>query len=1277
MNYTSEQQNVIDVRDCNLLVSAAAGSGKTAVLVQRILDRVMYGNVDIDRLLIMTFTRASAAEMKERLLKKLNEAMLEAQKSGDRTMTGRLMRQTGLLRGAHICTIDSFCTNVLRNHFSQVDMDPSFRVADDSELKLIKAEVMTELLEEKYKEASESFLTFVEGYSSKKNDKEIENAILEIFEQSRSKPFPEKWIETCMNSYFAKDKEELFESELIRAYLSEIDGAMEEILSWMKSAYEGTMGGDGPLKYQSVIENEYNTFLDIVSAWKREKNFDRTGKEINAFSFETLPRISKKDSVDPDIQSQVKGARDNYKKSIGKLGAGFFYTTGDQFYEDVRKTAPVAKILSELTLEFASRFAQAKREKGIADFSDLDHFTIDIFSERDEEGRIIFDENANPKPSSIALEYRELFEEIYIDEYQDSNGVQETILKLIARPEAGRNNLFMVGDVKQSIYSFRMADPTLFTEKRESYSLSEYDEKGIKAQNLRIDLHKNFRSRRQVVDTVNYFFKRLMTKAVGNVNYDQDAHLVYGADYIENEQQAQAELLLIKPDKDISKFEMEATVIAQRIKGLMAEHLVQGEDRSLRKLQYRDIAILVRSSKMDDTLVRTFEKYGIPCFAESKAGYFSGYEIRTVLNMLSVINNPRDDIQLCAALKGYFGNLTDEELSQIRIETTAKSFYEAVMEYLECGLHNRIICKLNNFVLLLNKYRELSVYVPVHELIETLIGDSGFDLAVASMPDGLKASMNLELLIKRAADYEKTSYRGLFNFERYVNQMKKYNLDYGQAQQAGNETDAVRIVTMHKSKGLEFPVCFVIGTGRDFNLTDTRDKLVFDKDYGAGFDLIDFEQRVKAPTIIKKAIVSRVKRNIYGEELRILYVALTRAKEKLIITGLVEDSELDKLVKDTLPDLLDSEGPALSPANILNASSYVNWLLKTICMDQEGVRFLEDVVEINKTETEDISGVCLNSTLKTVPLKLQYMGIKDIVMSEVEGAVSRKDNKEIARSILNGEYCKSEGGVDYDSIFSWEYPYAQEVKVPSKVSVTYLKHLFMEEQESIKLFDAADNEGPATDIENDSEVLKASEDTNMEGTENEGLVPDFIKALRGENVEESHTELIGSVRGTAFHRMFELLDYSSDLSVQGIKEQKNRFIAGGFMDKDWGAVLNPKKFADFAETEIGKRMKKAYNNGSLRREQPFCILVPANTVDEKYPESENILIQGIIDALFLEGDEYVIVDYKTDNVKEISELEKRYKLQLDYYAKAISQITGRKVKEKIIYSVKFSKQLKV
>lgn len=1263
MKYTDEQQKVIDVRDCNLLVSAAAGSGKTAVLVQRILDKVMQGT-DIDRMLIMTFTKAAAAEMKERLLRRLNEAMVTAQQNGDLVMSRRLMRQTGLIRGAYISTIDGFCTNVLRNHFGQVDLDPAFRIADDSELKLIKADVMSELLEAEYEEGRPEFLRFVDSYVTKRTDFEIEDAIYKLYDYSQSKPYPVKWIEGCVKNYSAEG--DIFESELIKEYLKQIDDILSGICDMARRALDLSLSEAGPYMYVPVIEDEFNQFMEIHKCWQANRDFDKLRKNLSSIQFASLKAVRDK-SVDPDVKAAAKGLRDIYKPETGKLLEKFLYASKQQIIKDVEAAAPVARELTGLVIKFSNRFEQAKKEKSVVDFSDLEHLTIRAMTAYDDKGEPILDEKGQPLPSAIALEYRDLFEEIYIDEYQDSNAVQEAILQLIARRDSGRRNLFMVGDVKQSIYRFRLADPTLFIHKSENYDLEEYDEKGQKSDDLRIDLHKNFRSRRQVIDTVNFFFDKLMKKEVGNVEYDQDARLVYGASYIENEEANLSEMLLIKPDEEYTDAQMEAMAVATRIQELMKGYMVQ-DGEVLRPVRYKDIAILMRTSKWDDTFDRIFAQYGIPCFTESKTGYFDGYEIRTIINMLTVINNPRDDVELCAALKGYFGGLNDEELAQIRIENKKISFYEAARAFAakEDDLHNTIKSKLTDFFLILEKYEKLAVTMPVHDLIDTLITESCFKIAVASMTNGDRAEKNLDILVTRARDYEKTSYRGLFNFIRYVNQMKKYELDYGQAQGVSDEADAVRILTIHKSKGLEFPVCFVSGMGRGFNKMDQRSRMVMDSDYGIGIDLIDFENRVKAPTIIKKAIISKMDRDSLGEELRVLYVALTRAKEKLIVTGIVSDSMADTMNSKIIPAILEKEEKELSDSDILSAGSYMDWLLKGLVMDQNGVCFFEEISqELSLSELER-SVEMIFETLKTAPVAVKYVDLRHIVAAEVTQQLEDNDNRLKIQRIIAGEE-RPEKTEDYKSVFNWKYPYDQEVTVPAKASVSYLKHLALEENEGLKLFEAAKdgNEGDVAEDEKPSKAADASP------------VPDFIKKLKGQETIDGAENLIGSLRGTAYHRMFELLDYSGDLSMKGIEKQIEYFVENGFMEKSWGDALWAGKFSAFAKTDIGKRMQAASKRGSLRREQPFCILVPANTVDAKYPASEQILIQGIIDAMFYEDDECVIVDYKTDNVKEIGELERRYKIQLDYYARAISQITGKRVKEKIIYSVKFNEELRV
>lgn len=1301
MKYTLQQQNVIDIRDCNLLVSAAAGSGKTAVLVQRILDKIMdmKNPLDIDRILLVTFTRASAAEMKRRLTDRMTEAYLAAVKNGEEKLVRHLRRQMSLIRGAYISTIDGFCTSVLRNHFAQVGIDPAFRVAEEGELKLLKNEVLEAVLEKEYEASTEDFVELIERYGDSRGDTEIAAAILRLYDYAQSKPYPEKWLRDCGNKYDYESKEELFADEFVKRYMQTLTYELKTVYRYMKQCEEIVLMPAGPYMYGELVESELEQLERLLELVAENADYDKVREAMLGFSFATLSR-KKDDSVDEDLREEAKKLRDAYKKIIQQKILVHYAISGEQLFKDVKAIAPAAKELARLVTVFGRQYAAAKRELGVVDFSDLEHMTIQIFTSVAEDGEHVV-------TTPIADAYRALFEEIYIDEYQDSNSVQETILQAICRHETGRKNLFMVGDVKQSIYKFRMAEPKMFVDKSDRYTTVE-DIKMTVPEEAIINLDKNFRSRPEVLNSVNYFFDRLMIREVGGVEYDEAARLKCGADYISessehviSEGMWKSELMLILPDEAVAadKKELEAIAVANRIKELLKTQLVQDGD-SLRPVKYGDMAILLRSVRgWDSVYKRVFANYGIPLATETSSGYFDSYEVRSILNLLSIINNPREDETLCAVLAGFFGGLDNEELAQIRIAYPKMSYYEAAMRY--AGVWKsvgdtaeadplalpdaEIVKKLAGFFEFYEKYREKAAYLSVKELIDEIVTVSGFETALLTKTNGEQRLLNLEMLKEKAGAYEKINYKGIYNFMRYIKQLRKYNVDYGQPENAAE--DAVQLMTIHKSKGLEFPVCFVSGMNKQINMSDTRADILMDAEGGIGLGFVDAIRRVKVNSLLKKAVAQNIKLDTLGEELRVLYVALTRAKEKLIITAVTNENELGKH-KESICDF--NVCRTLPPEAVVRAERMLDWLLMVLSGDEQ-IRKMFEEISAKKTSDElanTSTGVKINDALiKKADMLVRVVNPETFILAEMADAISNAELKEKYEKLLyNAE--KRDAANKYSVLFDWQYPYAEadgKMKyVPLKASVSKLKHEAMEEQEHVKIapedseecFD--ENKNILNEMGEIGENKASFNNTrnNMRYYEKSEPIPDFIKKDRGE-LQKNHHNMIGSLRGTAYHRFFELLDYTGDLTVEGIGEQILTAARRGFLQEDQAAVLKPVKYAEFVQSNIGGRMKAAAIRGELWREQPFCIMVSGKEVDESYPADSEILIQGIIDALFIEAEEYIIVDYKTDRVDNASELAERYALQLKYYAKAIEQITGKRVKERIIYSVGLGEEISV
>lgn len=1234
VSWTTEQQQVIDLRNRNILVSAAAGSGKTAVLVERIVKIITDKNqpVDIDHLLIVTFTNAAAAEMRERIGNAIEKALDE--QPGDE----HLLRQLTLIHNAQITTIDSFCLYVVRNHFHEIDLEPNFRIGDEGELKLLREDVLGKVLEQNYEEPSEAFFDFVEGYASGRTDAALNEMILQLYEFSRSYPWPEKWLDSFVGAYRIENREELDRAEWLAPLTENIRFVLKDCEQLLKQALAVTQQDDGPDMYEKAVRSD----LEKYESLSKRTSFCELSEALSNIKYDRLAG-SRGFEGDPDKLALVKSLREQAKDVVKKLCKQYFFCSPEMMIEQLERTEPMLEEVVRLTKQFAEEFATAKRRKNLVDFHDVEHFALQILVDEETE-----------KAKKTAEEFRDTFEEIMIDEYQDSNEVQETLLRSISREERGENNIFMVGDVKQSIYRFRLARPELFMKKYDSYSLEE-------STTQRIDLHKNFRSREEVLTCTNDIFYKIMARSLGNVEYDAEAALYPGASYPACPDFTPEILLadsndeLLEDTELTDKKTLEAKIVAEEIRHLMKTQSVTDKATgTLRAARYSDIVILLRSlSGWADSLVEVLNENGIPAHTVSSTGYFSTVEVQTVLSMLRLLDNPRQDIPMAAVLRSPMAGFTDEELAVLRLEDGSVPFHEAVLELAE-GLyeedkqkeisdseadqkkgrnadektedHIEITAhrKLLRFYEKYKQLRQLVPDTPIHELIEIILRETGYGHYVAAMPAGSRRTANLNMLLEKAAAYEKTSYKGLFHFVRYIDELQKYDVDFGEADMVGENEDVVRIMSIHKSKGLEFPIVIVSGMGKNFNKQDTRSKMVLHPELGIGLDYMDGKKRIKSPTIAKKAIAKQIDLENLGEELRVLYVALTRAKEKLILTGTLKDAaEKLEFYRQQANFSKAAEKP-LSYLTREGASGYLDWILPAVL--SYGNKYPVRIVEA-----------------------------AELVLNEVENQLEQNEN--LTERIEEIEAADTQLVGQLKQRFSQRYPYQVDVLRKNKYSVSELKHRVMRER-----FEA----------------------------EQEETVPAFL--------EEPETANRGALRGTAVHRVMECYDFASEKSVQDQMEamEKEEKITA-----DMRALVKEQMVVDFVSSKTGKRMTLAQRGGTLYREKPFvmgfteeelenygfgadsnkdsCENIHEKTdSDQEKKEQKKIrheedltLIQGIIDVFWIEKDGIVLLDYKTDRVQQAKELIDRYETQLKLYADALERVFAArklKVKEILIYS---------
>lgn len=1257
MKFTEDQQRVIDLRNCNILVSAAAGSGKTAVLVERIVELVSGSGcdsaraVDIDRLLIVTFTNAAAAQMRERITKALSDRV-EAEPDNE-----HIKKQLMLIHNAKIMTIHSFCLYLIKNHFNDIGLDPDFRTADEGEIRLLKQEVLSELLEEQFALGRQEFTDCVEYFAYDGREKRLEELIERLYTFSGSYPFPEKWLRQHRMDYHVETFEELVKTEWFAGMMQEISALLQECKEQEKAALKVCEEPDGPYFYAVALEQDQELLAGleqelasvVQTASEPEQSvasaemdssvvkdaFEALAARVQGISYARMAP-KKDDSVSAEKRELVKAMRERVKSLLGTLSEKYFVSGPKQWLAECRQADAALCELVDLALLFGERLTEKKREKNLLDFEDMEHLALQILLKEEENGQMV--------PSDTALEYREQFVEILIDEYQDSNLVQEFLLQSISGEDDGRFNRFMVGDVKQSIYKFRLARPELFLEKFATYQKED-------GNCVRVDLKQNFRSRHEVTDCVNDLFLQLMHRELGGVEYDADAALYPAAQFPEADGEAadarekdvalgseekqgsavpvstaceasiarspyEPELCIaaISGEKGEDPKELEAKMIAGKIREIVGKLPVRdSESGQLRPARYQDIVILLRTtSGWDETFKKILEENAIPVFVTSKTGYFAATEVQTVLNFLRVLNNPLQEIPLFGVLKSVLFGFGDAQLATLRAldETGKRCLYDCVKLAAgegesgegsvgygrgSNGADASLREKCCSFLSFLNRYREYAVYLPIHKLMEQFLEETGYLYTVSALPGGVQRRINVEMLLTRAESFEKTSYSGLFHFIRYMEQLEKYDIDYGETGASDENADVVRIMSIHKSKGLEFPVCFVSGLSKRFNRQDSVAPVLMDMDLGLAIDWVDPTARIRHTTLKKNVLARKLNADSMGEELRVLYVALTRAEEKLILTGTCKE--------DKLPQEDATQGAyGYSALRLQEASSYYDLVLPA---------------------------------WQSVGRRLQICTQEELLQAELVRASLGYNS----RQKLFEEAGKEPEAAELALCERLQKPYAHEnlAGLFVKTTVSELKKEGMQEEaaEGLELFP-------------EEEVVP--------------YLPQFVR--------EQEENVSGTTRGSAYHRLLEIFPFERQetWTAEKIRTVIEEYKADRRLSEEYAAAINVYKIRAFLQTPLAARMAKAARSNRLHREQPFVLGLSANRLNTDFPEDETVLIQGIIDVYLEEEDGIVLADYKTDLVKDPKELILRYRVQLDYYEEALVRLTGKCVKEKLIYS---------
>ena len=1247
--WTKEQQEVIDSRDCNLLVAAAAGSGKTAVLVERIIQIITNKEkpVDIDSLLVVTFTNAAAAEMRERIGDAIGKALEKNPEDS------HLQDQLVLLNKASITTIHSFCLEVIKSNFHKIDLDPNFRIGDETECTILKLETIEEIFEEFYEEKEDDFYKLVESYSEKRGDTNLQQMVLSIYSFVMSSPYPMKWLEDSVNDFNIGDNFNFSTSKWAKIILDTIKIQVNGIVHNFDKALEMVEGIEELETFADKLKIEYKMIKRLLESC--DESWEEAYEAAVSLEFENYAKGVKRipkgaEEYIKDAKDKAKKIRDDAKKSLESIQNSTFNKNISALNKEIEMLYPVVNALSKILKRFIDLYSERKREKGIIDFNDIEHFALAILTKEDENGQV--------GPSDVALEYRDKFYEIFIDEYQDSNFVQEVLLSTIAKIKTP--NRFMVGDVKQSIYRFRQAKPEIFLEKYATYGT----EKGDK--NRKIMLYKNFRSRKEVIDSCNYVFENIMSKNIGEIEYTKDEALNLGASFKENLEEnvivgGPTEIHLMEkakktedelkdeeqPEEELDNIQLEARMVGQIIKNLMSPdeegNVHKVYDKKLddyRVVDFKDIVILLRAtSAWAPVFADELINMGIPTYADTGMGYFDTIEIKTVMSFLRIIDNPMQDIPLLSVLKSPIlpcTSFTPEDFIDIRLENQNTNLYECIRLISESEDEEKkeIREKCRRFLSDLKEYKKKSLYMSTDEFLWHLYMKSGYYAYVGALPSGSQRQANLKILFERAKQFEETSFKGIFNFINFIDKIKKSNSDMGSAKTLGENANVVRIMSIHKSKGLEFPIVFCSAMSKNFNTMDFKKDMLYHYELGFGPQLVDIDRRISYPSIAKEALKYKMNLENLSEEMRILYVALTRAKEKLILTGSVKDipGTLYKWGKN-----LDGDNP-VSQYDVLKAKNYLDWIMPSV-LKHKDFREIRNEYDIDVLSQSNHDSKWYFNTWERddviVEEKEDETNIESL-LKEMEEKSKEADHRQEIREKLN-----------------YTYPYKESVKVSASISVSEIKKMqsIHEEDYSEPMYE-------------EKITLKR---------------PLFIQE------DEAKNKISPQERGTIVHLVMEVIDLDKIYTIDQIKYQIKDLIKREIISEKQSLVINPFKIYKFFKSNIGKR---ALSSHFIKREQSIYSQIKMNDIylnnediqnNRATYDEESLMLRGIIDLYFEENDEIVIVDYKTDYIDEDNKQEiiDRYRKQLDLYAEALTKLTGKKVKEKYLYLFNIDEEVKL
>ncbi|WP_077211139.1 helicase-exonuclease AddAB subunit AddA [Bacillus dakarensis] len=1228
--WTDDQWKAITASGQDILVAAAAGSGKTAVLVERIIKKIISSHdpINVDQLLVVTFTNASAAEMKHRIGEALEKAINENPSSK------HLRKQLTLLNRASISTLHSFCLEVIRKYYYRIDVDPGFRIGDETEVQLLRDEVMEELFEEEYgKKDNESFYALVDTFSNDRSDLALQNIVREIYDFARSNPEPEQYLQSMIQMYKVDESVPLEKLPFMHSLMYHIELQLEGAKQLLQRALQLSEMPGGPAPRAENFLDDIRIIDSLLEA--KNESWERLYFALQAISF-SRAKPCKGDEFDKELIERAQKLRDKAKKAVQSIQGEFFSRKPESFLRDMKEMSTHIETLAELINRFSDAFNAVKKEKGLVDFADLEHFCLQILGEKDTDGNLI--------PSDAGRSYKNQFKEVFVDEYQDTNMVQEAILQLVTAESEENGNLFMVGDVKQSIYRFRLAEPNLFLGKYNRFTV-DGEETGLK-----IDLSKNFRSRKEILDGTNFLFKQLMGVKVGEIEYDQAAELVKGANYPEDENHPIQLLLIDQEGKesveeenedaasiqfdaaDLEQSQLEAKVIASRIKKMIEERkqVFNSKSNTNRPIMYRDIVILLRSMTWAPQIMEEFKEQGIPIYANLSAGYFEATEVSIIMSLLKIIDNPYQDIPLASVLRSPIVGLSEEELALIRVQNRRGAYYDAVVSFHQSKpspqreeLHE----KISKFQEMLEKWRSQARQGALSELIWQLYRDTGFFDFVGGLPGGKQRQANLRALYDRARQYEETSFRGLFRFLRFVERMRDRGDDLGAARALGEQEDVVRIMTIHSSKGLEFPVVFIAGLGRQFNMMDLKKNYMLDKEYGFAAKYVNAEKRISYPSLPQLAFRGKKRLEMLAEEMRVLYVALTRAKEELYLIASVK--ELEKKLEEWTQQL-NSYDWLLKDYDRYSAKSYLDWIGPALVRHRECQQ-----LRLNESIPSILTSDIVNHPSEW---KVEIMNVNEISKDD---EAAEEGGEAVLDQVFRGEPVNiySEWKDQVEKQLSWEYSFKDAATHRSKQSVSEMKRA---REMSIE--------------DSGQEMVK------------------FKKPLLNRPRFMQEKTLTPAERGTAMHMVMQHIDFSQHIDEKAIQLLIEEMVEKELLTNDQKDVIDCEQIVQFFRSDVGERLLAAEN---VKREVPFSAAFSARAA---YPNwegnDEHILIQGVMDCIFEDEHGLVLVDYKTDGITDRYKggfkearpiLEDRYRVQIELYTQALEQILKKKVSERYLF----------